>query len=179
MPFPEDQHAVGEFGADGQYEAFGEAVRSRAPRRDLDHFDTGIDQYRVERGRELSGSVADDEPEPGNVFAEVHHKVAGLLGRPGSVGMAGHAEDVQVAVADLEYEQDVEPVRFQNSAAGADLRVSGCAFVLVDQSSQYWAASDPVVMTVRGGVIGARRDTLQCSVRPAAVVVGAELGEDD
>jgi hypothetical protein len=23
----EDQHAVGEFGADGQYEAFGEAVR--------------------------------------------------------------------------------------------------------------------------------------------------------
>jgi len=109
VPFPEDQHAVGEFGADGQDEAFGEAVRSRAPRRDLDHFDTGIDQYRVERGRELSGSVADDEPEPGNVFAEVHHKVAGLLGRPGSVGMAGHAEDVQVAVADLEYEQDVEP----------------------------------------------------------------------
>ena len=69
-------------------------------------------------------------------------------------------------------------MRFQNSAAGADLRVSGCAFVLVDQSSQYRAASDPVVVTVRGGVIGARRDTLQCSVWPAAVVVGAVLGED-
>src|SRR4029453_7289954 len=56
--------------------------------------------------------------------------------------------------------------------------VSGCAFVLVDQSSQYRSASDPVVVTVRGGVMGARRDKLQCSVRPAAVVVGAVLGED-
>jgi hypothetical protein len=34
------------------------------------------------------------------------------------------------------------------------------------------------VVTVRGGVIGAWRDTLQCSVWPAAVVVGAVLGED-
>jgi hypothetical protein len=34
--FPEDQHAVGDLGADGQYEAFGEAVRPWAPRRDLD-----------------------------------------------------------------------------------------------------------------------------------------------
>jgi hypothetical protein len=69
-------------------------------------------------------------------------------------------------------------VRFQNSATVADLQFSGCAFVLVDQSSQYRSASDPVVVTVRGGVIGARRDTLQCSVRPAAVVVGAVLAED-
>jgi len=27
MPLAEDQHAVGELGADGQYEAFGVAVR--------------------------------------------------------------------------------------------------------------------------------------------------------
>ena len=51
-------------------------------------------------------------------------------------------------------------------------------FVLVDESSQYCSASDPGVFTAWGGVIGARRDKLQCSVRPAAVVVGAVLGED-
>ena len=50
---------------------------------------------------ELPGPVADDEPELGNLLAEVHHEVAGLLGRPGAVGMPGHAQDVQVAVADL------------------------------------------------------------------------------
>jgi hypothetical protein len=59
----------------------------------------------------LSGSVSDEEPEPRDVFAEVHDEVAGLLGGPGSVGVRGHAEDVQVSVADLECEQDVEPLQ--------------------------------------------------------------------
>ena len=67
VPFPEDQHAVGEFGADGQYEAFGEAVRPRVPWWDLDHLDTDIGQHRVERGRELAGAIADQEPEPERV----------------------------------------------------------------------------------------------------------------
>jgi hypothetical protein len=35
MPFAEDQDAVGQFGSDGQHEAFGEAVRPRTSRRDL------------------------------------------------------------------------------------------------------------------------------------------------
>ncbi len=105
----EDQHAVGEFDADGQYEAFGEAVRPRAPWRDLDHFDARVRQDCVERGRELSGPIADEEPEPRALFVEVHDEVAGLLGGPRPVGVRGHAQDVQVAVADLECEQDVEP----------------------------------------------------------------------
>ena len=64
VPLAEDQHAVGQLGADGQHEALGEAVRPRTARRDLDHLDTGIGQYRVERGRELAGAIADEEPEP-------------------------------------------------------------------------------------------------------------------
>ena len=48
----------------------------------------------VECGGELSDAVADEEPEPGGAFAEVHEEVAGLLGGPGSVGMSGHAEHV-------------------------------------------------------------------------------------
>ncbi len=108
VSFPEDQHPVGEFGTDGQYEAFGEAVRARTPGRDLDYFDIGILQYGIERVGELAGAVADEETEPADVVAELHHEVAGLLRRPEPVGMPGHAQDVQVAVADLEHEQDVE-----------------------------------------------------------------------
>jgi hypothetical protein len=63
---------------------------------------------RVERRRELTGPVADEEPEPADVFAEVRQQVAGLLGGSGPVRMPGHTQDVEVAVADLEREQDVE-----------------------------------------------------------------------
>jgi len=44
-------------------------------------------QDRVEGSRELTGSIADEEPEPGGVVAEVYDEVAGLLGGPESVGM--------------------------------------------------------------------------------------------
>jgi hypothetical protein len=84
VSFPEDQHPVGDLGSDGQHEASGEAVRPRASRRDLDYLNTCIGQHRVERGRELSGPIADEEPEPGDMVAEVHDEVAGLLGGPGS-----------------------------------------------------------------------------------------------
>ena len=49
----EDQHPVGDLGADGQHEAFGEAVRAGTSRRDLDDLDARVRQDRVERRREL------------------------------------------------------------------------------------------------------------------------------
>ena len=70
VPLTEDQHPIGDLGADGQDEAFGEAVHPRTPRRDLDHLDTDIGQHRVERSCELSRSVPDEEPEPPDVLAE-------------------------------------------------------------------------------------------------------------
>ena len=109
VPLAEDQHPVGDLGPHCQDEAFGEAVRSRTPRRDLDYLDTRVRQDRVERSRELTGPVADEEPKPADVLAEVHQQVAGLLGGPRPIGMCGHAQDMQVAVADLEHEQHVEP----------------------------------------------------------------------
>jgi hypothetical protein len=86
VPLTEDQHPVGDLSPDGQHEAFGEAVRPRTPRRDLDHLDARIMQHGVERGRELTGSIPDQEPEPSDILAEVHHEVAGLLRGPGPSG---------------------------------------------------------------------------------------------
>jgi hypothetical protein len=37
----------GDFGSDGQHDAFGEAFRPRTPRRDLDHLDTRIGDTRI------------------------------------------------------------------------------------------------------------------------------------
>ena len=67
VPLPKDQHAVGDFGADGQHKAFGEAVRPRTAGRDLDHLDPRVRHDRVERCGELSGTIADQEPEPPEV----------------------------------------------------------------------------------------------------------------
>jgi hypothetical protein len=94
MSLPEDEHSVGDLGSGGQHESFGEAVRPRTPRRDLDHLDARVRQDRVERRRELPGAIADEEPELGGMVAEVHDEVTGLLGGPRSVGMCGHAQDV-------------------------------------------------------------------------------------
>src|SRR5688572_8142041 len=64
---------------------------------------------------ELTGSVADQEPERGGSIVEVHEQVAGLLGGPRSGRMAGYPEDVHGPVADLEGEEDVDP--FQGDRA--------------------------------------------------------------
>jgi hypothetical protein len=56
----------------------------------------------------LPGPITDEEPEPRYLFAEVRDEVAGLLRGPWSVRVLGHAQDVQVAVTDLEREQHVE-----------------------------------------------------------------------
>ena len=67
VSFAEDQDAVGELGSNGQDEAFGEAVRSRTSRRDLHGVNPGPAQDGVERGGELTGSVADQEPNGGGM----------------------------------------------------------------------------------------------------------------
>ena len=71
VPLAEDQQPVGQLGSHRQHEAFGVAVRSRAPGRDLDHLDPRIGQRGVEGVRELSGAVADEESKPREVFVEV------------------------------------------------------------------------------------------------------------
>jgi hypothetical protein len=110
VPLSEDQHAVSEFGSSCQHESFGEAVRSRAARRNPHGFDTRAGQGSVERRGELSSAVADEELEFCRAVAEVHQEVPGLLSGPGSVGVRGCAEDVHVAAADFQGKEDVDPL---------------------------------------------------------------------
>jgi hypothetical protein len=65
VSFAEDQEAVGELRSGGQDESFGEAVRSRTSRWDSHSVDAGVGQDCAERGGELAGPVADEEPKGG------------------------------------------------------------------------------------------------------------------
>ena len=55
--------------------------------------------------------VADQEPESVRALAEVHEKVAGLLGGPGAGGMGGDPGDVHAATPVFDDDQDVETAR--------------------------------------------------------------------
>jgi hypothetical protein len=101
VPLVEDQDSVGEFGSDGSDEPFGETVRPRTTRRNLDHLDAHIGQDGIEGCCELSGPISDEELELGEVIAEVHRQVADLLGGPPAVGVRGRAQQVHGSVGDL------------------------------------------------------------------------------
>jgi hypothetical protein len=79
-----DQEAVEAFAAKGADEAFRDRVCARRSYRGADDADVGAREHGVECGGELAVPVADQEPEPSEVVAEVHEQVAGLLGNPGS-----------------------------------------------------------------------------------------------
>jgi hypothetical protein len=72
-------------------------------------FDAGAGQDGIEGGGELAGTVADEEPECGGAVVEIHQQVPGLLGGPCSGRMARRPQYVDVAVADFERDEDVDP----------------------------------------------------------------------
>jgi hypothetical protein len=103
-----DQHVVEAFPAQCPDEAFHDRVRPRCPDRGTDDADVGTDEDGVERRGELAVPVADQEPEPLGVLAEVHEQVAGLLGDPGAGRVGGDPRDVHAATVVLDYDEDVE-----------------------------------------------------------------------
>src|SRR5829696_8757183 len=111
VPFAEDQDTVGELGSDGQHESFGEAVRPRAARRDLHGVVSVCGQDGVERGGELAGPVADEEPERRGALIKLHQQVAGLLGGPRCGRMGGGPEDVHIAVGDFDGKEHVDSLQ--------------------------------------------------------------------
>src|SRR6266508_3269273 len=87
---------------DGEHEPLGVGVRAWTAGRDLEDLDARISQDRIERDGELAGPVPDEKRERLRALAEVHEKVAGLLGGPGPAGVGGDAENVHVAGLDFQ-----------------------------------------------------------------------------
>ena len=66
----------------------------------------------------MTGPIADEEPESGDTFADVHDEVAGLLGGPGPVGMRvalavpvvlGHLPSIDEAAALVQVTEVIHP----------------------------------------------------------------------
>src|SRR5689334_16983316 len=68
---------------------------------------------------------------------EVHDKVAGLLRGPGPVRRPEHAQHTQVAVADLEHEQHVEPPQGQR-AVDVESRPRACRWPACAGTAANW-----------------------------------------
>jgi len=94
-----DQKVVEAFAAQRADEAFGDRIRAWCPDRAADDADVGAGEDRVEAGGELAVAVADQEPELVGLLAEVHERVAGLLGHLGAGGMGGDGGEVHAAAA--------------------------------------------------------------------------------
>jgi hypothetical protein len=103
-----DQQPVGALLANAANEPLGIAIRSRRPRRDLDHIEAFGGEDGIEGGGELGVPVADQEAERADPLTQIHHQITGGLGSPDRGRMSGHPEQVHPAGADLHHKQDVE-----------------------------------------------------------------------
>ena len=88
-----DEGAVQELAVASADPPFGDRVHAR--RLDVGERgpDSGVGEDCVERTREFAVAVADHEPDPVRLVAEIHDQVAGLLGGPFPGGMQRDAED--------------------------------------------------------------------------------------
>src|ERR1019366_776276 len=101
--------AVQEFAAASPDPALGNRVHARRPDVAEHGPDPGVGEDRVEGGGEVRAAVADHEPDPIRVVAEVHDQVTGLLSGPRAGWMRGDAEDADAPGRVLNHGQDIGP----------------------------------------------------------------------
>ena len=92
VSFVVDQQAVGALLAKAAPPPFDETVRSRCPRRDLDHVDALGGEHLIECAAVLAVPITDEKSESVDPFTEVHDEVSGLLHDPGVVRVGGDPE---------------------------------------------------------------------------------------
>ena len=108
LVFVPDDGAVEEFVTESAHPPFGVCVGLRRPGRCSGRGDAGSGEDSVEGSGELSGTIANQEPEPVMV-AEAARQVSGGLGGPGASWVGGDPRKVRLPGADLDDEQNVEP----------------------------------------------------------------------
>src|ERR1019366_6220593 len=91
----------------GADEALREGVRSWRANGREDDLDADRREHGVEAGRELRISIADEETHLASGLFELRCEIASDLGHPQTVGVGGHAEQVDDAPFELDDEQHV------------------------------------------------------------------------
>jgi len=124
LVFVPDDGAVEEFVTECPDPPFGVCVGLRRPRRCSDRSDCGSGEDCVERSAELSGTIANQKPEPVMV-AEAARQVSGGLGGPGAGWVGGDPRKVHLPGADLDDEQNMESAKQRGVDAGEVGRENG------------------------------------------------------
>ena len=189
MSSAEDQHPVCDLRPGGEYEPFGMGVRPRAWGRNRHGLDTGAGQGRVERCGELPGPVADQEPEVRGVIAEVQQEIADLVRGPRPVRVRGDPEDMDLAAADFDHEQALQPLErhcaVQVEQAGGEHRGGlraqelppGCIGVPLRRRGYLQRLEDPPDRGRAHPVAELKQFALDPLIAPAVVLVGESLDE--
>ena len=109
----DDQHWVEQFAADSSDSSSGDPVRPRCPYRGAQDTHALAGEHGIERGGELAVAVPDQKPELGCAVAEVHQKVARLLGHPGTMGVGSDSQDVGATGRLFDHKQHIQPLEQQ------------------------------------------------------------------
>jgi hypothetical protein len=105
----DDQQPVQALGAHRPDPPLRVRVRLGRPNRRQQHLPTLRAEHVVEAAGELRVPITQQVPHPAPLLAEHQQQVAGLLGDPGTVGIGGHARQVDPSRLVFDEEQHVQP----------------------------------------------------------------------
>jgi hypothetical protein len=142
-----------------EHTPFGVAVRPRATRWDSYRRDADVSQDSVEGGGELAGPVADKKPELVDSITEIHHEVADLLGGPPAVRIGRRADDVDVAAADLQDEEHVDPLEGERAVDVEEVAGQHRRCLCVGTAARWCRCAGPLqeVRVLVSGSVGSSR----------------------
>jgi hypothetical protein len=105
----DDQQPVQALGAHRPDPPLRVRVRLGRPNRRQQHLPTLRPEHVVEAAGELRVPITQQVPHPAPLLAEHQQQVAGLLGDPGTVGIGGHARQVDPSRLVFDEEQHIQP----------------------------------------------------------------------
>jgi hypothetical protein len=108
MALVPDEGAVEEFAAAGPHPLFHDRVHPGHLDAAANNRDPRVGEDRVEQGRVLAVSVANEVPDGRSGVLKVHHEVAGRLGDPRRGGLGGGAQDPDTAAGMFDDREDVQ-----------------------------------------------------------------------
>jgi hypothetical protein len=106
-----DQYPVQQFAADSPNPSFGDRVRLGCSHRRAQDANTLAGEYGIKNAGELAVAVPNQEPELSRTVAEVHDKVACLLGNPAAAGVGGDSQQMDATGRVLHHEQHIQPLQ--------------------------------------------------------------------
>jgi len=178
----DDQWAVEAFAAGGADPPLRESVCAWGLRRGLEDAGASCGEHSVEGPDELRVPVAHQELHRLSGFVQDHDQVAGLLGHPVTGGVAGDAEQVDPAAADIDGEEHVDPAQ-ENGVDGEEVAGEhraglGAAELSPGRPGPPWrwvetGGGEDVPEGGRGQVVAEVHEfTVDASVAPARVLPG-------